>query len=105
MKAAYRKLLYFTTAAIMMASCQDEYNHPSQAGIPLAADINCDIIVNQETNEVTFKMNNPGCNPIWKISEREISTVNGFTKVYATAGTYEVEIKISNSNEIGRAHV
>ena len=105
MKAAYRKISYFVTAAILMASCQDEYNHPSQAGIPLAADINCDISVNQETNEVTFKMNNPGCNPVWKLSEREYSTVNGLTKVYATAGTYEVEIKISNSNGVSDASI
>ena len=89
----------------MVASCQDEYNHPSQAGIPLAADINCEITVDQETNEVTFKMNNPGCNPVWRLSEKEYSTVNGLTKVYATAGTYEVEIKISNSNGVSDASI
>lgn len=103
MKANIKKLSYFFAATLLLSSCQDDINHPSQDKIPLAIDINCDININQETNEVTFSINNPGCTPVWIMQESsgiKYSTVNGYTKVYASAGTYKVEVKMYNSNGV-----
>ena len=96
-------LSYISVCCLLLSfltGCEDSYNHPSEAGIPLAESINCDISVDQTTNEVTFKMSNPGCNPVWKFGEKDYSTVNGLSRVFAVAGTYQVEVMISNANGI-----
>lgn len=86
------------------SSCLDDYNSPSEGDVPLAADIDTEIIVNQETNEVTFKLKNPGSYPVWIFEEENkptvYSTVNGLKKVYRKAGTYLVEVKIGNASGI-----
>lgn len=100
MKTIFSYISVFCLFLLCLTGCEDTYNHPSEAGIPLAESINCDISVDQTTNEVTFKMNNPGCNPVWKFSNKDYSTVNGLTRVFAVAGTYQVEIMISNANGV-----
>lgn len=105
MKTIYSYLSCLCLFLFMLTGCEDSYNHPNEEGIPLAQDINCTVSVNQETNEVTFKMNNPQCNPVWIFDEKDYSTVNGLTRVFAAAGTYVVEVKISNSNGVSDGSV
>lgn len=92
---------YLTSLLLLLLafSCaDDEFNTPSEDDQPLAADIDAEISVDQETNEVTFTLNNKGCYPVWTFDGEDYSTINGLTKVYTLAGTYSVEIKIGNSN-------
>ena len=83
-----------------LTGCEDSYMKPDEGQIPLATEIACDITVDQSTNEVTFRLNNPKCNPIWVFDEKDYSTVNGLTRVFAVAGTYQVEVKISNAHGV-----
>ncbi|MGL5318258.1 MAG: hypothetical protein ACRC9Q_06155, partial [Bacteroidales bacterium] len=105
MKTIFSYISFFCLLLISLTGCEDSYKHPSENGIPLAESINCEITVDQTTNEVTFKMNNPGCNPVWKFGEKDYSTVNGLERVFAVAGTYQVEVMISNSNGISDGSV
>ena len=105
MKTTFNYIYSLIALSLMMTACEDDFKHPSEGGIPLAANINCEIIVDQEENEVTFNLKNPGCNPVWIFSEKELSTVNGLKKVFAGAGTYTVEVKISNANGISDGSV
>lgn len=100
MKTVFKNITLLTLFLWMATACTSDFNHPSQDGIPLAADIDYKITVNQETNEVTFTLNNFGCNPIWIFNGKDYSTVNGLTRIFSLAGTYEVEIKISNANGV-----
>ncbi len=95
---------YFRSVLVLLLAfaCTEEYNHPSEKNIPLAANIEVDIVVDQEINQVTFKLKNPGSYPVWIFEQEnkptEYSTRNNLTKIYAKAGTYSVEIKIGNAN-------
>ncbi|MEG1616075.1 MAG: PKD domain-containing protein [Bacteroidales bacterium] len=96
----------FSALLFLVAGCSpDSISHPSEGGIPLAADINAEILVDQTTNEVTFKINNRACNPVWIFEDGKVSTVNGLTKTFVVAGTYQVEVKISNRNGISDGSV
>lgn len=84
-------------------SCTDEFDSPSEGKVPLAADIDAEVTVDQETNQVTFTLNNTGCYPVWIFEEtsgKSYSTLNGLTKVYRKAGTYSVEVKVANAHGI-----
>lgn len=101
MKRIYSYIGSLLMLLLVFSSCTDEFNNPSEEQQPLAADIDAEILVNQETNEVTFRLNNPESYPVWifeEPSKTTYSSVNGLTKVYTLAGTYSVEIKIGNSN-------
>ncbi|MGL4519530.1 MAG: hypothetical protein ACRCUJ_07625 [Phocaeicola sp.] len=100
MKTICKNITLLTLFLWLVTACTDSFNHPSQDRIPLAADIDYKIDVDQSTNEVTFILNNMGCNPVWIFNEKEYSTVNGLTRVFAVAGTYNVEVKISNESGV-----
>lgn len=99
-----RVTLLMAAIAFCLAGCSpDGFTSPNEAGIPLAADIDVNITVDQEINQVTFTLNNKAAYPVWIFEEQSkitYSTVNGLTKIYSTAGTYTVEIKIGNANGI-----
>ncbi|MGL4851717.1 MAG: hypothetical protein ACRC3Z_03575 [Phocaeicola sp.] len=100
MKTVIKNITLLFLSLWLVTACTDDFNHPSQDRIPSAADIDYKIEVDQSTNEVTFTMNNKGCNPVWIFNGKEYSTVNGLTRLFAVAGTYEVEIKISNESGV-----
>ena len=101
MKNIFSYLFVLTCLLFVMAGCSPEdFAHPSQSKVPKATDMNIEIAVDQQTNMVTFQLHNPGNNPIWYFSDGKSSTVNGCMKVYKTAGTYSVEVKMSNANGI-----
>ncbi len=91
---------------LALCACKDEvYVHPSEAGIPLASDIEVAIEVDQTTNEVTFSINNKRCMPVWIFNGKTYSTVNGLSKIYPKAGTYSVEVKLANANGVSDGSV
>jgi len=103
MKRIYNYLGGLLIVLLVFAACAKDIFRPSEGGIPLATDIDVDIVVDQEINQVTFTFNNKGAYPIWSFVEKSktvYSTSSKFTKVYNAAGTYSVEIKLGNAHGI-----
>ncbi|GAB3424628.1 hypothetical protein [Niabella aquatica] len=103
MKYIYSYLGSLLIMLLTFAACKKDIAHPVEGEIPLATDIDVDIAVNQELNQVTFTLKNKGVYPVWSFEENSktvYSTLNGFTKIYNTAGTYSVNIRIGNANGI-----
>lgn len=87
--------------ALSLGQCTpDEITDLDGAGIPLAADLDVEISVDQETNYVTFRLNNEGMTPVWIFSSSEMITQNPYQRRYRRAGEYSVEVKASNRNGI-----
>jgi hypothetical protein len=101
MKKYFIKILYTLFILFAITACTSEdWTTPSENDIPAAANINATITVDQSINQVTFSIDNEGSYPIWIFDGDEYSTVNGLTKIYSNSGTYQVEIKVGNSNGI-----
>ncbi len=101
MKRIYSYIGCLVVFLLVLVACKDEvYVHPSEAGIPLAADIDVTIDVDQSINQVTFSVSNKRCMPVWIFDGKTYSTVNGLSKIYAKAGTYTVEVKLANANGV-----
>lgn len=103
MKNIYSYLGSLLIILLTFAACKKDIARPVEEGIPLATDIDVDIAVNQELNQVTFTLKNKGVYPVWIFEENSktvYSTLNGFTRIYNTAGTYSVNVKIGNTNGI-----
>ena len=97
--------------AVSAAACTPEYPVPNAAGLPQASDLDVTITVNQETNYVTFEMNNKGVVPVWifgdqkidgKASKRYSYTENGVTLRFREEGEHTVEVKAYNANGLSR---
>ena len=93
--------------AVSAAACTPEYLTPSEAGLPQASDLDVTITVNQETNYVTFVMNNTGVVPVWIFGDQKIDgkagkryayTDNGVSLRFREAGEHVVEVKAYNAN-------
>lgn len=103
MKRIYNYLGGLLIVLVTLVACKKNILHPSEGRIPLATDIDISINVDQDINQVTFTMNNKGVYPVWIFEgqgKNAYSTINKFTKIYNTAGTYTVEVKIGNANGI-----
>ncbi len=87
------------------ACAPEDWTSPSEGDIPLAANINATIDVDQSINQVTFSIDNQACYPIWIFDGETYSTVNGLSKIYSNSGTYEVEMKLGNANGISDGSV
>ena len=97
--------------AVSAAACTPEYPIPNQAGLPQASDLDVNIIVDQETNYVTFVMNNKGVVPVWIFGDQKIDgkaskkysyTDNNVSLRFRDAGEYTVEVKAYNANGISQ---
>ena len=93
--------------AVSAAACTPQYPVPSASGLPQASNLDVVINVNQETNFVTFTMNNKGVVPVWifgdqkidgKASKRYAYTENELSLRFRDAGQYTVEVKAYNAN-------
>ena len=101
MKRIYNYIGCLFMLLLALSGCKDEvYVHPSEAGIPLATDMDITIDVDQEINQVTFSISNKKCMPVWIFDGKTYSTVNGLSKIYTKAGTYSVEVKVANANGV-----
>ena len=97
--------------AVSAAACTPEYPIPNQAGLPQASDLDVNILVDQETNYVTFVMNNKGVVPVWIFGDQKIDgkaskkysyTDNNVTLRFREAGEHTVEVKAYNANGISQ---
>lgn len=72
------KYIALSMSAALMAACSPDYITPDQAKLPQAADFDVQVEVNQETNYVTFNMNNNGIVPVWIVGATDpIDNANG----------------------------
>lgn len=97
--------------AVSAAACTPEYPLPNQAGLPQASDLDVTITVDQETNYVTFVMNNKGVVPVWIFGDQKIDgkagkkysyTDNNVTLRFREAGEHTVEVKAYNANGLSQ---
>ena len=111
MKNIYGFLNCMVLAATLscgMSSCtSDKIEAPTEAGLPLIADYEDNIVitVDQETNNVTFSFTGKGAMPVWIIEGKQYSTLQSFTKYYRKAGDYSIEVKVSNYNGVSDGSV
>lgn len=90
----------------MMASCSPEdYDGLDPNDIPNASDADVTVTTDQDINQVTMTLNNPGMYPIWIVDGKTYSVRNPFQKINAGAGDYAVELKLGNRNGTSTASV
>ena len=109
------KYIALSMSAALMAACSPDYITPDQAKLPQAADFDVQVEVNQETNYVTFNMNNNGIVPVWIASATDpIDNANGskvtgknyaYTRYglllrFRDEGKHTVEVKAYNAHGI-----
>ena len=97
------KYIALSMSAALMAACSPDYITPDQAKLPQAADFDVQVEVNQETNYVTFNMNNNGIVPVWivgatdPIDNANGSKVTGKNYAYTGNGSQMVEFTLNNT--------
>ena len=109
------KYIALSMSAALMAACSPDYITPDQAMLPQAADFDVQVEVNQETNYVTFNMNNNGIVPVWivgatdpidnangsKVTGKNYAyTGNGLLLRFRDEGKHTVEVKAYNAHGI-----
>ncbi len=109
------KYIALSMSAALMAACSPDYITPDQAKLPQAADFDVQVEVNQETNYVTFNMNNNGIVPVWivgatdpidnangsKVTGKSYAyTGNGLLLRFRDEGKHTVEVKAYNAHGI-----
>lgn len=109
------KYIALSMSAALMAACSPDYITPDQAKLPQAADFDVQVEVNQETNYVTFNMNNNGIVPVWivgatdpidnangsKVTGKNYAyTGNGLQLRFRDEGKHTVEVKAYNAHGI-----
>lgn len=109
------KYIALSMSAALMAACSPDYITPDQAKLPQAADFDVQVEVNQETNYVTFNMNNNAIVPVWivgatdpidnangsKVTGKNYAyTGNGLLLRFRDEGKHTVEVKAYNAHGI-----
>jgi hypothetical protein len=88
----------------LVACSPETYDGLDYNQLPQASDIDVSVTVDQETNEFTLTLNNPGVYPVWTIhasdTKTEISTRNNYKGIFTVAGTYPVEVRMGNRNGV-----
>ena len=85
------------------ACSPEEFDSPTVAGIPVAADYEdaVRIVVDQETNYANFYFDaKKGVTPVWIIDGKNYSSDFTMSKYYRKAGDYSVEVKVANANGV-----
>ena len=115
MKTTTLKYIALSMSAALMAACSPDYITPDQAKLPQAADFDVQVEVNQETNYVTFNMNNNSIVPVWivgatdpidnangsKVTGKNYAyTGNGLLLRFRDEGKHTVEVKAYNAHGI-----
>lgn len=99
-------LLAVSTLAV---GCTPEYIEPNQDKAPSAENFDLTIDINQETNYVTFTLNNKGMVPMFIFGDQAVDgkanktyayTGNGISLRFRDAGTYNVEVKAYNAHGV-----
>ena len=107
------KYIALSAAVALTAACSPDYHTPDRTELPLAADFDVEVSVNQETNYVTFNMSNRSVVPVWiigatdpvdnaagsKVTGKNYAyTGNGLQLRFRDAGEHSVEVKAYNAN-------
>lgn len=96
-------------SALAFTACTPDSFEGANGQIPSLDGVEPIIVVDQEINQVTLTLpaGLKGVMPVWNIykdgSDKEKgdrNTINGFKRIYATAGDYVVEMKLMNRNGI-----
>ena len=94
---------------VLLVGCTPDYTTPDQGQLPSAQDFNVTIQVDQETNYVTFTLNNPGMVPMFIFGDEKVDgkanktyayTGNGLSLRFRDAGVHTVEVKAYNAHGI-----
>ena len=105
------KYIAVATVLLGVVACATKYPEPSATDLPQASALDVTITVDQETNYVTFVMNNKGVVPVWifgdqlidgKASKSYSYTVNNLQLRFRAEGEYTVEVKAYNANGISQ---
>lgn len=101
---------------LAVSSCTPDFPTLDQESLPLASELDVTITVNDETNEVTFTLNNPQMTPMWIFSDdarpdnaadkkKYAVTINGYTARFRDAGTHSVEVKAYNVHGVSEGSI
>lgn len=107
MKKIFSILGIAVLAAAGFTACSpDTYDGVSEANLPVAADATVNVSVDQDINQVTFKMEGQGLYPMWFVPSGKnnvvYSTQNGLKRIYTTAGTYTYGYRVANKHGISQ---
>lgn len=113
MKNTFKYMLGTLALAGTMVACSpEEFDHMSEDGIVEAAGFGqqIDVQVDQTTNQVTFTLNGAKeIYPIWEIDlgkgKTEVSTTNGYKRIFTLSGDYTVRCRIGNKHGISTGWV
>lgn len=94
----------FLTLSVFFSCAPDVIEGIDESGLPDINEMEIVISVNNETNKVTFHLENEGYVPIWIIKSK-IYAQNDYVKTFSAAGTYTVEVKAYNRNGISKESV
>ena len=102
------KYIAIILAVAAAVACTPSYPEVTPGQLPQASDFDVVITVDQETNYVTFDLNNKGMIPVWIFGEGELIdgkankkyayTGNGLKLRFREAGTHSVEVKAYNAS-------
>lgn len=103
--------IFLASAALIAASCTPDIMSPDQSKLPMASELTPVITIDQETNYVTFSIEEKGVVPIWIFGEELIDgkpgkrysyTQNDLKLRFRDAGEHSVELKAYNANGISQ---
>ena len=105
------KTIAAIAALLALASCNPEYPELTQAGLPQVSELTPVITVDQETNYVTFSVQEKGLVPMWIFGDEKVDgkankkyayTGNGITLRIRDAGEHTVSLRAYNVNGISQ---
>ena len=104
-------------AAVLFACSPEQIESVDESKLPQASELDVTVSVDQTTNYVTFKLNNPGMMPVWifeatdPIDDASGAKVTGKKYAYQqndlklrfrNEGTHTVEVKAMNRNGLSQ---
>lgn len=107
MKRFWKNIVIALALPLFTVGCTTDYPEPDANGLPQASDFKVTITVDDETNYVTFTLDNKGMVPIWIFGDEMIDgsankkyayTQNGLQLRFRDAGEHSVEVKAYNVN-------
>ena len=111
MKNTFKYIAAFAVSLLVAAACAPEYPEINQAGLPQVSELTPVITVDQETNYVTFSVEEKGLVPMWIFGDEKIDgkankkyayTGNGISLRIRDAGEHTVTLRAYNANGISQ---
>lgn len=109
MKRLFKYIALALVAPMLVVGCTADYVEPDVNKLPSAESFDVTIDVNQETNYVTFTMNNKQMVPMFIFGDQLVDgkanktyaySGNGISLRFRNAGTYSVEVKAYNAHGV-----